>query len=211
MSTPPWSPEPQSFESLVVTLADFGRRMKRGESVTLPHVGLLIRSGRELVGAVVDLHEGRHGAMTVFLQCATSRFETELIAVPFASIDAISFKDLPPVQATVAKEPPTPMALARKAKTLADKYEGLTIEVERGADDAALLGLGKALDALESVLSSVAADELGRESLAKVKRISLRVGAALEVIRGDEAITLVAPAKEGTNTNELKPQVEAVL
>ncbi|MGV3620843.1 MAG: hypothetical protein ACO1OB_08495 [Archangium sp.] len=211
MSNTPWSPEPQSFESLVVTLADFGRRMKRGESVTLPHVGLLLRSGRELVGSVVDLHEGRHGAMTVFLQCPTSRFETELIAVPFASIDAISFKDLPAVQATVAKEPPTPMALSRKAKVVADKYAGLALEVERGADDAALLGLGKALDALESVLSSVAADDLGRESLAKVKRISIRIGAALEVIRGDGELTVVVPSKDGTNTSELKPRVEAVL
>lgn len=211
MSSQNWSPEPQSFESLVVTLADFGRRMKRGESVTLPHVGLLIRSGRELVGSVVDLHEGRHGAMTVFLQCATSRFETELIAVPFASIDAISFKDLPPVQATVAKEPPTPMALSRKAKALADKYAGLTIDIERGADDAALLGLGKALDALESVLSGVGVDDLGRESLAQVRRIQLRIGPALEVIRGDGELAVVVPSKDGTSTAELKPRVEAVL
>ena len=83
--------------------------------------------------------------------------------------------------------------------------------MERGADDAALLGLGKALAALESVLSSVAADDLGRDSLAKVKRISVRVGAALEVIRGDAEMTVVVPSKDGTNTNELKPKVEAVL
>lgn len=211
MSNQPWSPEPQSFESLIVTLADFGRRRKRGESVTLPHVGLLLRSGRELVGAVVDLHEGRHGAMTIFLSCPTSRFETELVAVPFASIDALSFKDLPAVQATVAKEAPTQMALARKAKVIADRHAGLTVDLERGADDAALTGLGRALDALESVLTGVTSDALGREALSQVTRVHLRIGAALELTRSDGVITIAVPATEGASASTLKPRLEAVL
>lgn len=212
--------EPRPMDQLFEELVAVARRWKRGEAVLRPLVTVHLHSGRDVVGAVLDVFEPRMGGGRTLLLSRRGQGrgpETDVLLVPVGHVEAVTLHELPRASAAPSNEPPSPLQLKRKAKAVSEQVTAVlgsafTVEVGGAADDAALLALSHALDALGPVLQGICGDTLGRDSLrGAVNRVLVSTAGAASVTLNNGQLQVRAAPDKRLTAEALKPQVEVLL
>lgn len=193
----------RNLEQLFDDLSHLGRRWKDGEAVRVPRVTVHLRSGRELVGFVLDVHGDRNGGRTVLLRSPAAAHPSgvDVTHVPWANVDALTVHDVAAWDKPPADAPPPPTReelLARAAaasEALAQKVgTPIAFELELG-DDQALL---EPLDWLLALARAALLDVASTPSVAgairgRVKRVRLAVGIQPLTAFADGGLLITTP------------------
>jgi hypothetical protein len=193
----------RSLEQLFDDLAQLGRRWREGEELRVPRVTVLLRSGLELTGFVLDVHGDRAGGRTVLVRSPAAAHPSgvDVTHVPWATIDALTVHDIaswdkPPAD---APPPPTKEELLNRAslasEAIAEKVgTPIAIELELGDDDAALEPLDWLLRQVRAALLDVASTPSSADAMrGRVKQVRLTVGIQPLTAFADGALVITTP------------------
>jgi hypothetical protein len=207
------------------------QRAAAGEDVIVPLVTLHLHGGRDLPGWIIDLAEDRRGKAVLFHSPGPDirRPDPDALYLDPGHIQAITVHNAGQVahllsfgkiKAPPGVPPPTKLELRRKLEALgtavaeatgaALAFEASLEGVADGEPMRALLGL--AVDASEA-LKEVARDDLGREGLAKLKRVLVSAAAEPSVTQSGGVLAVRGPVdgKAGLSRSDLRKGIEALL
>lgn len=193
----------RNLEQLFDDLSQLARRWKDGEDVRVPKVTVLLRSGREVSGFVLDVHGDRSGGRTVLLrsQAAAHPSGGDVTHVPWAVVDAVTVHDVGTWDKPPADAPPPPTRdelhsrAEAAAEALAEKVgTPIAFELALGDDDAHLEPLDWLLRLARATLLDVAKDLSKADALrGRVKRVRLAVGIQPLTAFADGALVITTP------------------
>jgi len=213
----------RSLEQLFDDLSLLGRRWREGEDVRVPRVTVLLRSGRELTGFVLDVYGDRNGGRTVLLRspAAAQPAGVDVTHVPWATVDAVTVHDVASWDKPPADAPPPPTReelvsrAAAASEALAEKVgTPIAFELELGDDDVALEPLDWLLRLARTTLLEVAARPAAADALrGRVKQVRLALGIQPLTAFVDGALVITTPAawNKRTTADSLKRELEALL
>jgi len=225
----------KSVPDLLALLARCYEQSDDPASPRLPLVTLHLRNGRDLSGRIVKLGTDSDRGRTLLLQSATldgRAPEAAAMYVPLDSVEAVSVRDPEQVAdllsdgalSTPASSVPAPSRLdiVRAAdelsKTLA-KDHGVTLKVELdatpGMSGEALRSLSVLVRWAFTILTEIAGDALGKESLSAVANLRISNGETPSVQLKDRELKILAALAKGhkgrLSQTELKSRIQSVL
>lgn len=205
------------------------------ENPGLPRVTLHLCSGRDLLGCVIKLGQDPARGQTLLVRVAGADLrspEVHALYVPVSSIEAVTVNNadrvadllsdgaLPAPPSTLPA--PSRLELARNAEELAQmlaKERGVTLKpnlgAEAGLEEAALRSLSVLVKDAFAALSNIAADPLGKTSLAGVKSLRIVNGTAPDVRLTDGSLEIMAALAKGRagrlSRSELESRMASLL
>jgi len=221
---------------VLTLLSDSYAQSEDPQNPRLPLVILHLRSGRDLLGRVVKLGSDPVRGQTLLVQAVDSdpprSPEVNALYVPLDSIEAVTIRNadnypdllsegaLPAPPSTLPL--PSRLEILRTAEEQAQalaKLSAITlkpeVEAESGLQGESLRSLSVIVKETFSVLSEIAADPLGKESLAAVSGVRIANGAAAGVRLADRRLEITAVLSKGRagrlSRNDLKARISALL
>lgn len=214
----------RGLDEVLDELHGLKQRQREGLPVRIPTVTLHLRTGRDVVGHVLDVGDGPRGRM-VLLHVPGPELrnpQMDAMSLAAASIEAITVHDVER-QGTPAETPPAPAPsalqlrrrLAELQRTLGERLgRELHVELSGEPDMDGLRALSALADRLGEVLQKLARDAMGQEVLREqVRRVVLAVSEGPSASLHEGVLTLTtgkAPARWPTAA-ELEKNLEAVL
>lgn len=206
-------------------LAWLRQRVAAGERLVEPRVTVVLRSGREFTGFLLELkRESRANTLVLQLPGPDPRVRLDDVAfVPLESIDVVLAHDLPCIDRapTGSPEPPGRLEVKRRLGELRSRAAtllGAEIAAEadwgRFEEGEPLRGLDEAIAQVGRILEELAAEALGLEALKAHVRVIRFEGADRTGARREEQTLCVGvgdtPRRRALEAG-LKKEIEAAL
>jgi hypothetical protein len=207
-----------TLDQLVDALVARGRRWKTLGGPEPPMVSLHLVSGNEIVGAVIDGLDLPRGSRTLLVapSVGETRVVQRALVLPVDRLAAITLHDAADFVVESEPQPPSRLALERRARALSEQIRqllGVALPIAVGPSDepGGRRSLEQMLGALSEVLLDAARDDIGRAALCeRIRAIEVSPGDRLSVAIDGRVLRIIA-GLEPIETESLRHQVFALL